>query len=288
MFIQLNRGNGQVVAASTNASALTSHSGTVGQDRKRSADGGGSCDGLQPSKHQKRSTHTASVAALPTSSTNNNNAQIKITIHFDGGSRGNPGVAGAGAHMVIVDKRNDFSSTTIYIKIREYCGPSRTNNYAEYKGLIVGLQQVKTYIEQFNRTKKDPYQRDATALIFQLNIYGDSKLVIEQLRGNWKCKHPNLQPLYAHCQALVTSITNLGNIIVRFDHVYREQNKDADLLANEAMDEKRSWTTRESTATPVPVNDQPNDERKPSAVAKEKEIIDVDEDNNDTDSSYEC
>lgn len=200
----------------------------------------------------------------------NNDAQLQITIHFDGGSRGNPGLAGSGAQVKIQDCSDN--RTTTYL-IREYVGTSETNNYAEYKGLIAGLHKAKTCIEQYKSMKQTTATTSTTNRpLFHLQFYGDSKLVIEQLKGTWRCKHPNLQILYQLCQKLIHEIKQMdANSTVKCDHVYREQNKIADGLANEAMDKRRSWTTStESTVDNQSGGNDDDDERKQSAVPVSK------------------
>ena len=229
------------------ASATTSYDGGTSQNRKRPRNEYEVA--LLASKQQKKMS-------------TNNNAHLQITIHFDGGSRGNPGVAGAGAEVVVVSINSSSTSTkrTTYM-IREYCGVRETNNFAEYKGLLAGLKQAKLCIEQYTAnqltfTTEKP--------LFQLQISGDSKLIIEQQRGARQCKHANIKPLFHQSQQLITEMENMdSNSTVLYDHVYREQNKVADGLANEAMDTRKSWTTTSSGDG----SDSPDDERKQSAVA---------------------
>jgi ribonuclease HI len=148
---------------------------------------------------------------------------LQVTIHFDGGSRGNPGVAGAGAEVVVVDHSKDPISTTTY-SVREYCGERATNNYAEYKGLLSGLRQAKSCIERHASRESSPKRP-----LLLLQVYGDSNLIIQQLRGSWKCKHPNIVPLFDACQSILGEIKKYDTrSVVAFDHVYREHNKVAD------------------------------------------------------------
>lgn len=128
-----------------------------------------------------------------------------ICAYFDGGARGNPGPAGYGVH--IVDDQGNVLS--------EQHGSlgTATNNVAEYHGLIAALQWA---VEQG---------------LTQFTVRGDSQLIIEQMRGNYKVKHEGLKPLYLQARLLVMQIGD-----VRFEHVRREQNKDADRLSNLGMD----------------------------------------------------
>jgi len=128
-----------------------------------------------------------------------------ITAYFDGGARGNPGPAGWGVY--IVDDKGEVQA--------ELSGSlgTATNNVAEYHGLIAALQWAA--------------DRD----LKQIAIKGDSQLLIEQMRGNYKVKNEGLKPLYLKARLLVMQIGD-----VSFEHVRREQNKDADRLSNVGMD----------------------------------------------------
>ena len=128
-----------------------------------------------------------------------------ITAFFDGGARSNPGPAGYGVH--IVDDQG-----TVLAELHGSLGVA-TNNIAEYSGLIAALQWAVDH--------------DVTAL----SVKGDSLLIIEQMRGNYKVKNEGLKPLHMKARMLVMQIGN-----VKFDHVPRDQNKDADRLSNVGMD----------------------------------------------------
>ncbi len=128
-----------------------------------------------------------------------------ITAYFDGGSRGNPGPAGYGAYLVDDDG-------TVLAELHGALGVA-TNNVAEYHGLIAALQWAADH--------------DVTAL----KVKGDSLLLVEQMRGNYRVKNAGLQPLHMQARLLVMQIGN-----VSFEHVPREKNKDADRLSNVGMD----------------------------------------------------
>jgi ribonuclease HI len=222
------------VAASSNVAIAPSLSGIASHERRKR-----SCDDEEEDVASSFASQRKKATPLKADS-----ATISITIHFDGGSRGNPGLAGAGAEVVVTNNvtANDTRMTTYLI--REYIGMNATNNYAEYKGLIFALRQAKSYIAQwsdFNVLKSQGRLR--------LQVYGDSNLIIQQLRGTWQCKHPNLLPLYQQSQRLIDEIKQCASqecnlrCNISFDHVYREHNKVADALANEAMDQRKSWTT---------------------------------------------
>ena len=128
-----------------------------------------------------------------------------ITAYFDGGSRGNPGPAGWGAYIVADDG-------TVLAELSGALGVA-TNNVAEYTGLIAALQWAA--------------DSDVTAMA----VKGDSLLIVEQMRGNYKVKNEGLKPLHMKARMLVMQIGN-----VSFAHVPREKNKDADRLSNVGMD----------------------------------------------------
>jgi ribonuclease HI len=125
--------------------------------------------------------------------------------NVDGGSRGNPGPAGYGVRI----ERED--GTIVELK---RALPLATNNVAEYNGLLAALRWAT--------------EQGVTAL----HVRADSELLVKQMRGEYRVKNPGLQPLYEEARSLVKQIGR-----VKFEHVRRELNKDADRLANEAMDE---------------------------------------------------
>jgi ribonuclease HI len=129
--------------------------------------------------------------------------------HIDGGSRGNPGPAGYGVRFT--DPHG-----AVVAELSEAIGVA-TNNVAEYRGLLAALRYAK---EQGYAS---------------LTIRSDSLLLVCQMRGEYKVKNPGLQVLHAEARRLVW---DLGR--VRFEHVRREFNTDADRLANEAMDGKKT------------------------------------------------
>jgi ribonuclease HI len=126
-------------------------------------------------------------------------------LQFDGGSRGNPGLSGCGA--VIYFRGEEIWSNHLFL------GQKQTNNYAEYSGIIMGLE----YALKMN--------------IKDLLVEGDSLLVINQLTNKYKCKSDNLLPLYTKAFALSKQFET-----IEFHHILRNQNKRADELSNNAMD----------------------------------------------------
>lgn len=138
-----------------------------------------------------------------------------IIINSDGGARGNPGPAGIGVEI----KRQKDLKTERIAEISEYIGEA-TNNQAEYKAVIAGLEWIDANIA------------DKTGII--IKFYLDSQLVVEQLSGNYKIKNEGLKPLFWQIRDLMMKLG--GN--VSFSHIRREQNKEADLLVNRAIDKE--------------------------------------------------
>lgn len=131
---------------------------------------------------------------------------MKLCIESDGGSRGNPGIAGSGT--VIYD-----GARQKILKEMAYVVGKATNNVAEYHSVINGLRAAK--------------EMGAT----EVEVYMDSKLVVEQMSGRWKIKHPDMAALAKEAQALVREIGQ-----VSFQWIPRKDNARADALANLAMD----------------------------------------------------
>ncbi len=131
---------------------------------------------------------------------------MKVIVEADGGSRGNPGPAGYGAVVFSGDKQR------VLAEAKDSIGRA-TNNVAEYRGLIAGLEEAA--------------QLGATDVVAQL----DSKLVVEQMSGRWRVKHPDLIPLRQRAIELAAAFAD-----ITYSWIPREMNAHADRLANEAMD----------------------------------------------------
>jgi probable phosphoglycerate mutase len=145
----------------------------------------------------------------------------EFIVEADGGSRGNPGPAGYGSVVI------DATTGETLAEAAEYIGIA-TNNVAEYRGLIAGLRAAHAL---------DPSAR--------IHVRMDSKLVVEQMSGRWKIKHPDMKPLAAEAGSVfpVDRVT--------YEWIPRERNKHADRLANEAMDAGKrgeQWSAADSTA----------------------------------------
>ncbi|AGF72996.1 bifunctional RNase H/acid phosphatase [Corynebacterium halotolerans] len=131
---------------------------------------------------------------------------MKLIIEADGGSRGNPGVAGSGT--VVYDADRNVLREIAYV-----VGKRATNNVAEYHGMLRGLEAA----------------RELGAS--EVEIYLDSKLVVEQMSGRWKIKHPDMQKLAIEARKIMSTFDS-----VTFTWVPRAKNKAADALSNVAMD----------------------------------------------------
>ncbi|MGO9928506.1 MAG: bifunctional RNase H/acid phosphatase [Mycobacterium sp.] len=131
---------------------------------------------------------------------------MKVVIEADGGSRGNPGPAGYGAVVWNADH------STVLAEAKQAIGRA-TNNVAEYRGLIAGLDEA--------------LQLGAT----EAAVFLDSKLLVEQMSGRWKVKHPDLVELHAQARKLASRFDRIS-----YTWIPRDRNSHADGLANEAMD----------------------------------------------------
>ena len=129
----------------------------------------------------------------------------KLAVHVDGGARGNPGPAAVG--IVIADPSGEVVHAA-----GETIGVA-TNNVAEYRALLRGIELAR--------------EHGAT----ELEIYGDSELVVKQVRGEYKVKDAGLKPLHAEARAALAEVGEWS-----FDHVRRENNAHADDLVNQALD----------------------------------------------------
>lgn len=132
-----------------------------------------------------------------------------LRIHVDGASRGNPGEAGFGIHAASADGRT-------VAELYGYLGQA-TNNVAEYQALIYALRWA------LGRGSD------------RVEVFSDSQLLVRQLEGRYRVKHPGLQPLFREASGLKARFER-----VAIRHVPREENREADALANRAVDERAS------------------------------------------------
>jgi ribonuclease HI len=149
-----------------------------------------------------RSSSPGNLFSMPKS------APAAHTAHVDGGARGNPGPAGYGVAI------NDASGRPV-AELSEYLG-YHTNNYAEYQGLLAALRYA------------------AENQIKALKVISDSELMVRQMKGIYKVRHPELRKLYEQAQQLVRRLEHF-----EIRHALREHNQIADRLANEAMNRGR-------------------------------------------------
>jgi ribonuclease HI len=128
-----------------------------------------------------------------------------IVAYIDGGARGNPGPAGYGARIETPDG-------SVVAELHGGLGVA-TNNVAEYNALLAALQWARDHDQR------------------EVDVRADSELLVKQMRGEYRVKNPGLQPLYTRARLLVAQLDR-----VRFEHIRREHNKEADRLSNLGMD----------------------------------------------------
>ena len=134
----------------------------------------------------------------------------RFIVEADGGSRGNPGIAAGGAVVIDADSGAVLAEVGVFVGVA-------TNNVAEYSGLVEGLRRARTL--------------DPAAAI---HVKMDSKLVVEQMSGRWKIKHPDMRELARQAHEII------GGATVTFEWVPRDLNGRADALANQSMDRRAS------------------------------------------------
>jgi ribonuclease HI len=134
-----------------------------------------------------------------------------LVVEADGGSRGNPGIAASGSVVIDGETGEVLAEIGLYIGIA-------TNNVAEYRGMIEGIRKALSI---------DPDSK--------IHVRMDSKLVVEQMSGRWKIKHPDMRLLAEEAKALLTGHAPT------FEWIPRERNARADAVANRAMDLRASF-----------------------------------------------
>lgn len=134
----------------------------------------------------------------------------EIIIYTDGGSRGNPGPAGIGAVIEYDGKKKECS---------EFLGDKKTNNEAEYEALIFALRKTKSLVG-----KKQAKQA-------MVKCFADSELMVKQLNHQYKIQNEGIKPLFFEVWNLMLDFKKVEVV-----HIRREKNKEADRLANQAMD----------------------------------------------------
>lgn len=144
-----------------------------------------------------------------------------ITAYCDGGSRGNPGPAGYGVYI------QDENSQKI-AELSEFLG-KKTNNFAEYSGLLAALDYAVTHGHT------------------HLRVVADSELMVKQMKGQYRVNSPELRPLYEEARRRVARLEAF-----QIQHVLRGKNKRADELANQAMDRGTGRTVQSASTPPKP------------------------------------
>lgn len=167
-----------------------------------------------------------------------NSAKDWIHAHCDGGARGNPGPAGFGA--LIQDHHGN-----ILAELSEFLG-IRTNNVAEYSGLLAVLQYALDHHHP------------------RLRVVSDSELMVKQIQGKYKVNSPDLKPLWQEARNRIARLEGF-----EISHALRHKNKDADRLANEAMDRGMKRQSPPQTATPYPKKS----ETPPNPYAKSETML---------------
>lgn len=140
---------------------------------------------------------------------NETSVSYEYICYCDGGSRGNPGIAGIG--VVIYN-----TQTKKKIEIAKYLGNDKTNNFAEYTAMVICLEKLVEF-------------KAKSALVI-----ADSELIVKQMNGEYSVKSPNIKPLYKKARDFADQIET-----IKIKHTYRSGNSRADELANEAMDKKQ-------------------------------------------------
>jgi ribonuclease HI len=129
------------------------------------------------------------------------------TAHIDGGARGNPGPAAYGVVVRDADGK-------VLAELGKYLG-AQTNNYAEYSGLLAALE----YAQQHGFTA--------------MKVFSDSELLVKQIKGQYKVSSPILRPLFDQAKKMIGRLQHFS-----IQHVFREQNRDADRLVNKVLDQQ--------------------------------------------------
>ena len=166
--------------------------------------------------------------------------------NIDGGSRGNPGPAAYG--VIIRD-----GSGEVVAKLKKYIG-RMTNNVAEYYGLIAALDYAESH------------------KVKTIRVESDSELLVKQMRGQYKVKSEDLRPLFERALKMSKAFETF-----RIEHVYREQNREADALANEALDETEAkapgGVAAKKTAAPAAKTEPASSKAEPSSSKPEPRKI---------------
>ena len=148
---------------------------------------------------------------------------MELTIYTDGAARGNPGPAGAGAVIQVQNSKFKVQSW----RVKKFLGIT-TNNRAEYQALILGLEEVGELIKYGVIARRQSRHLEIDKII----CYSDSQLLVRQLRREYKVKDADLGKLFVKIYNLSQELPPL-----EYYHIRREKNKEADRLANKAIDQ---------------------------------------------------
>src|SRR5579871_1097414 len=182
----------------------------------------------------------APIASRPQTKDSARDSKDWISAHCDGGDRGNPGPAGFGA---LIQDANGM----VIAELSEFLG-IRTNNYAEYSGLLASLQYALDHHHP------------------RLRVVSDSELMVKQIQGKYKVNSPDLRPLWQEARNRIAKLEGF-----EISHALRHKNKDADRLANEAMDRgmKRPHASGQPAPAPLKATPYPTQsEAPPNPYAK--------------------
>lgn len=145
-------------------------------------------------------------------------AYMILTIHTDGAARGNPGQAGAGAVIEVQSEKSASGGKVQRYRLKSYLGVA-TNNRAEYRAVLFALEKAHALIKEHNLE------------VERIVCYSDSELMVKQLTGKYKVKDSELAQLFVKVWNISQKLPK-----IEYKHIARAQNKEADRLANEAID----------------------------------------------------
>eukprot|EP01138_Halocafeteria_seosinensis_P006245 gb/GECG01006386.1/.p1 GENE.gb/GECG01006386.1/~~gb/GECG01006386.1/.p1 ORF type:complete len:407 (+),score=52.48 gb/GECG01006386.1/:1-1221(+) len=224
-----------IAAATISSSASTATSGEPtlsGKKRGREQENASGCGSDYTRKSNRQGT------ARP-----NNEKEFELILEADGGARGNPGIGGAGAACYVLDP--DTEEKKLLRSYQYFVGDMVTNNEAEYRGFILALELFWKSLEAINTT----YEGDFASIRFSVVIELDSNLVVNQIMGKWKVSAESLKPLHTEALKGFEEVAEFPQVSqLRLRHIFRDFNKQADSLANQAMDTKetelKEWSAR--------------------------------------------
>jgi len=165
---------------------------------------------------------------------------LRICLYFDGGSRGNPGLAGAG-WVITESPLIDPDCVSLVTAGWRFVGKNETNNTAEYTALVEGMRAVLAAY---------PTRLPIGSV---LHVFGDSELIVNQIKGIYQVRKPHLAVHHKLATQYIAQC-KVVSLHVKIDHIYRDNNKVADALANVAMDKQVSGSLDRKVLRGVPFN----------------------------------